>query len=121
MAKTLRQIEQQIAKLHREAETVRKKEVGGVIERIRTAVEHYGLTPQDVFGKGARMHGRARNPGTAAPQRSARGEGTGSTGRTPSGPRPAAGRDDRISPFPRHPSRARGSHWPYGNVRRASW
>jgi len=72
MAKTLRQIEQQIAKLQREAETVRKKEVGGVIQRIRTAVEHYGLTPQDVFGKGARMHGRARNPGTAAPQRSAR-------------------------------------------------
>lgn len=72
MAKTLRQIEQQIAKLQREAEMVRKKEIGGVIERIRTAVEHYDLTPEDVFGQGVRMHGRTRKPGTAAATRPSR-------------------------------------------------
>ena len=73
MAKTLRQIEQQIAKLQREAEVARKKEIGGVIERIRSAVEHYGLTPQDVFGKGASsMQGRVRNTSTAARARTAR-------------------------------------------------
>lgn len=72
MAKTLRQIEQQIAKLQREAEVVRKKEIGGVIERIRTAVEHYGLTSQDVFGKSVGMQSRARNASSAAPGRTAR-------------------------------------------------
>ena len=74
MAKTLRQIEQQIAKLQRDAEIVRKKEIGGVIERIKVAVEHYGLTPQDVFGTGAGMRGRARKAAVsaAAPARSAR-------------------------------------------------
>jgi DNA-binding protein H-NS len=35
-------------------------------------VEHYGLTPQDVFGKGVRMRGRARKTGTTTPARSAR-------------------------------------------------
>ena len=67
MAKTLRQIEQQIAKLQREAETVRKKEIGGVVERIRTAVGHYGLTPQDVFGKDAGMQGRGRKARASVP------------------------------------------------------
>lgn len=74
MAKTLRQIEQQIAKLQREADIVRKREIGGVIERIRTAVDHYGLTPQDVFGKGAGMQSggrKASNPAAARPVRKA--------------------------------------------------
>jgi DNA-binding protein H-NS len=49
MAKSLKQIEQQIAKLQREAEAIKMKEVAGVIERMKTAIAHYGLKPSDLF------------------------------------------------------------------------
>ena len=60
MAKTLGQIQQQIAKLQREAESIRKREISGVIARIRTAIDHYGLTAQDLFGAQAHGNGAAR-------------------------------------------------------------
>ena len=50
MAKSLSQIEQQIAKLQHRAKLLKAKEAVGVIARIRGAIEHYGLTPQDLFG-----------------------------------------------------------------------
>ena len=50
MAKTLKQIEAQIAKLQREAETVKAKEMVGVVARIQEAIVHYGLTAADLFG-----------------------------------------------------------------------
>jgi|KBSMisStaDraftv2_1062788.scaffolds.fasta_scaffold36029_5 DNA-binding protein H-NS len=50
MAKSYKQIQQQIAKLQREAQAVKKKETGGVIERIKAAIEHYELTSEDLFG-----------------------------------------------------------------------
>jgi DNA-binding protein H-NS len=66
MAKTLGQIQQQIAKLQREAESIRKREVSDVIARIRTAIDHYGLTAQDLFGRKASGHGSVRKTRRAA-------------------------------------------------------
>ena len=51
MARTLLQIKKQIESLEREAETVRKREVAGVIERIKQAIDFYGLTVEDLFGE----------------------------------------------------------------------
>ena len=50
MAKTYSQMQKQIAKLQREADALRKKEVGGVVARIKEAIQHYELTAQDLFG-----------------------------------------------------------------------
>ena len=48
MAKSYEQIMKQIQTLSREAEAVRKKEVDGVIARIKEAIEVYGLTASDL-------------------------------------------------------------------------
>ena len=50
MAKTYSQMQKQIAKLQREADALKKKEVGGVVARIKEAIEHYELTADDLFG-----------------------------------------------------------------------
>ena len=50
MAKTYSQMQKQIAKLQREADAMKKKEVGGVVARIKEAIQHYELTAQDLFG-----------------------------------------------------------------------
>lgn len=49
MAKTLESIQQQIDKLQRQAEVLRKKEAAGVIEQIKPAIVHYKMTPLDLF------------------------------------------------------------------------
>lgn len=54
MAKSLKQVLQQINKLQLQADAIRSKEVAEVVERIRVAIEHYGLTPQDLFGNKVR-------------------------------------------------------------------
>lgn len=48
MTKSYEQILKQIETLQLEAEKLRRKELGGVIERIREAVDHYGLTAADL-------------------------------------------------------------------------
>ncbi|SEB24481.1 H-NS family nucleoid-associated regulatory protein [Variovorax sp. YR216] len=51
MARSLEQIQQQIAKLQQQAEALRSKEVTGVISRIKVAIDHYGLTAEQLgFG-----------------------------------------------------------------------
>ncbi len=50
MARTLADIKRNIEKLQKEAEGVKAKEVVGVIQRIKIAIETYGLTPEDLFG-----------------------------------------------------------------------
>ena len=52
MTKTYTQILKQIADLKAQAENVRRKEIGGVVNRIREAIQHYGLTAGDL-GLGA--------------------------------------------------------------------
>ena len=53
MTKSYKQIQQQIAKLQREAQAVKKKETSGVVERIKEAIPHYDLTADDLFGSKA--------------------------------------------------------------------
>lgn len=64
MAKTLQQIEAQIARLQAQAEAVRQKEMAGVVARIKDAIAHYGLTAEDL-GFGAKRSATQRK--AAAP------------------------------------------------------
>ncbi len=48
MAKTLAQLNAQIAELQKKADTVKAKEAVGVIARIKEAIAHYGLTAADL-------------------------------------------------------------------------
>lgn len=50
MPKSYKQVLAQIHKLQKEAETLRAKEVQGVVARIQEAILHYGLTADDLFG-----------------------------------------------------------------------
>ena len=65
MAKTLASIQRQIDKLQKEASAIRAKEVGGVVERIRSAIAFYGLTVDDLFGSKAATKTRGRRKATA--------------------------------------------------------
>jgi DNA-binding protein H-NS len=44
MAQTYKQIQKQIEQLQRQADALRDSEVKGVVERIKVAIAHYGLT-----------------------------------------------------------------------------
>jgi len=86
MARTYLEVMGQIGKLQAEAESLRRKEVAGVIKRIREAIDHYGLTSQDLGFKVPRL---ARAAGVRKATAGARyGDGQGNVwgGR---GPRPA--------------------------------
>ena len=48
MAKTLTQINRQIEKLQQQADSLKQQEVTGVISRIKSAIDHYGLTARDL-------------------------------------------------------------------------
>jgi DNA-binding protein H-NS len=48
MAKTIAQINAQIEKLQKQADALKAKEAAGVIARIKVAIEHYGLTADDL-------------------------------------------------------------------------
>ena len=52
MSKSYSQIQAQIQKLQREAEAIRLKEVSAVVTKIRSAIEHYGLTAEDLGLRG---------------------------------------------------------------------
>lgn len=66
MAKSLAQIQATIKKLEQEAEAMRKREVSGVIVRIKEAIAHYQLTAADLglssrVGKPAKAANGAKN------------------------------------------------------------
>ena len=65
MAKSLEVIEKRIAKLQAEAEAIKAKEAVGVIDRIRAAVAHYGLTVEHIFGTHGVKPARGRSPKAA--------------------------------------------------------
>ena len=50
MAQTYAQLQKQIAALQQKADAIRSKEVDGVIDRIKVAISHYELTPEQLFG-----------------------------------------------------------------------
>lgn len=94
MTKTYSQLMKQIDALQREAQEVRRKEIAGVIDRIKEAIKVYGLSAADLGLAGARAP-RAAKPGkkrgrkpakAAAAPKYADGNGNTWGGR---GPRPA--------------------------------
>jgi DNA-binding protein H-NS len=80
MAKTYSQVLKQIEDLQAHAESLRRKEIGGVVSRIREAIEHYGLTAADLGLDGsAKAAGPARKkPGRkpGRPAKKAAGKGS---------------------------------------------
>jgi DNA-binding protein H-NS len=75
MAQTLARIEAQIAKLERQREALRAKEVAGVVARIREAIDHYGLTAKDLGFGGANGTGRRVKSASAQKKTVARAAG----------------------------------------------
>ena len=83
------QIQKKIAALQQKADALRAKEVRGVIDRIKIAIEHYGLTA-DQLGFGSSTGGATRGAapaarGAAPAPRYSDGQGNQWSGR---GPRP---------------------------------
>jgi DNA-binding protein H-NS len=67
MAQTYSQIQKHIAALQQKADAIRSKEVGGVIDRIKVAISHYELTPEQLFdGKAPAKKVASKSPKTAA-------------------------------------------------------
>src|SRR4030095_5554194 len=89
MAQTYLQIQRQIEKLQRQAESLRSVEVKGVVDRIKVAIAHYGLTAEQLGlirgGKTVRKtNGKAKSVAAVAAKFSD-GQGHEWSGR---GPRP---------------------------------
>jgi DNA-binding protein H-NS len=62
MAKTWEQIQAQIAKLEKQADQLKAKEAADVVQRIKVAIEHNGLTAEDLFS------GKPVEPGHPKPR-----------------------------------------------------
>ena len=73
MVKSLAQIQNQIAKLEKQAQALKAKEAKGVIARIKEAIAHYGLTAEDLGLASA----RGRKPGRPAGMPTAKAVGKG--------------------------------------------
>ncbi len=70
--KSLADIQAAIDKLQKEAEAIRTQELGEVIARIKTAIEHYQLTAADL---GLASRSASPRPGTGARPGTAKGRG----------------------------------------------
>jgi len=66
MAKTYEQLQRQIERLQAEADKLRRKEAAEVIERIRQAIDHYGLTAADLGLGPGRARAAAKKRGRPA-------------------------------------------------------
>lgn len=87
VSKSYAELQKQIEALKKEAEAVRAKEVAGVLARIREAIDHYGLTPADLFGTGMKDSSRQSSSVVSrVPVKYRDGAGNVWSGR---GPRPA--------------------------------
>lgn len=64
MAKNLASLLKQIAQLQKQADALRSREKAEVIQRIKEAIAHYGITPDELFGVAM----AARRPGSTATQ-----------------------------------------------------
>jgi len=69
MTKTLLSIHKKIERLQIEAALIRTREVGGVIERIKVAIDFYGLTAEDLFGNATAKGKRKSKASTGASAR----------------------------------------------------
>lgn len=82
MANSYAEIQKKIAALQKEADAVLAREVTGVVERIRVAIAHYGLTADQLFGRTATKPNKARvakATGQKKQGRIAYGDGQGNT------------------------------------------
>lgn len=94
MTKSYSQLIKQIGNLQREADEVRKKEIAGVVSRIKEAIKAYNLTASDLglaaprAARGRPAATKGRRPGRKGPAVVKFKDGQGNTwgGR---GPRPA--------------------------------
>lgn len=66
MPKSLAQIQKQIAKLEQEADSIRKREVGSVIARMKEAIAFYGISAAEL-GLASGDGRRSRKPAGSAP------------------------------------------------------
>ncbi|MGA0611231.1 H-NS family nucleoid-associated regulatory protein [Caldimonas sp. KR1-144] len=73
MAKSLAQLQKEIAALQRQADAIKEKEVKDVIARVKEAIAFYGLTASDLGLGGAK---RGPKPG-AAKKAGRKGRGAG--------------------------------------------
>jgi len=71
MTQTYTQIQKQIATLAREAEKLKRKEVDGVVAKIKQAIATYGLTAADL-GLGSKRVQKAR--AAKSPKKSGNGK-----------------------------------------------
>jgi DNA-binding protein H-NS len=78
VAKSLAQVNAQIAKLQREADALKARKAEGVIARIREAIEQYGLTAADL-GLGSQRPQTARVGAKPAAKKARRRAGPKST------------------------------------------
>ena len=61
MAQTYAQIQRQIDALQKQAEKLKASELAGVVERIKVAIDHYGLTPDQLFDSGKSVASKANS------------------------------------------------------------
>lgn len=66
MAQTYAEIQRQIEVLQKQAQRLRTIEIDGVVERIREAIEHYGLTQGQIFGAGESKLPKSTNAGRSS-------------------------------------------------------
>jgi len=72
MAKNLQTLLKQIAQLQKQADALRSREKADVVDRIKEAIAHYGITADELFGgatkpratrkRAAAADGKARKP-----------------------------------------------------------
>jgi len=77
MAQTYTQIQRQIEALQKQAEKLRQSEVAGVVERIKQAIAHYSLTPDQLFGTSSAAARKVTSSAKAA-GKSSRAKGSSS-------------------------------------------
>jgi DNA-binding protein H-NS len=111
MTKTYSQLMKQINNLQREAEDVRRKEIAGVVDRIKEAIDAYGLTAADLgltaaprAAKGTRKAGKAStkrkaSKATAVKFRDEAGNVWGGRGPRPAWLRTALAAGKKLSDF----------------------
>ncbi len=97
MARTLAEIQKQIDKLQALAQRVKDKDKAGVVARIRDAIEHYGISAEDLFGASAAPKARKT--------RRAKGGAKGSA--KPKNKSPIRYRDDKGNGWTGHGQRPR--------------
>ncbi len=86
MTKTSAEIHRQIEQLQRRAEALKKREIRGVVSRIREAIEYYGLTASDL--------GLDSRNGGAASKGARKAAGRKASARKAKQPAPAKYRDE---------------------------